>query len=137
MKLRRILYLLVLLLSYTGSVGGDAWLIWDHLHDFHGVEHVCHHDCGACAAHHKASVRCNCLAGHGEADRLLYVASAADASHRQQHAPVAVLPPFRLQSAPDAAVLPAHTARHTQRKVPLAAAPSLLHKGLRAPPVMA
>ena len=138
MKLRRILYLLVLLLSYTGSVGADAWMIWDHLHDFHGVEHVCHHDCDACAAHHKASVRCNCLAGHSEADRLLYVASGSDASHRQQHAPVAVLPPFRSQSLPDAATQPLLAARRrTQRKIPLAAAPLLLHKGLRAPPVMA
>lgn len=137
MKLRRIIYLLVLLLSYTGSVGGDAWLIWDHQHDSHGVEHICRHDCDSCAAHHKASVRCNCLAGHGEADRLLYVVSDSGTAHRQQHAPVAVLPPFRLQSDPNAAVRPAHTARYTQRKVPLAAAPSLLHKGLRAPPVTA
>jgi len=137
MKLRRIIYLLVLLLSYTGSVGADAWLIWDHLHDFHGVEHVCHHDCDACAAHHKASVRCNCLAGHNEADRLLYVASGTDAAQRQQHAPVAVLPPFRLQSAPDAAAQPIHATARMRRKIPLATAPLLLHKGLRAPPVTA
>lgn len=137
MKLRRILYLLVLLLSYTGSVGADAWMIWEHLHDFHGVEHVCRHDCDACTAHHKASVRCNCFSSHSEADRLLYIASDSNASHRQQHAPVAVLPSFRSQSLPDVAARPTDAAHHTQRKIPLAAAPALLHKGLRAPPVSA
>lgn len=137
MKLRRIVYLLVLLLSYTGSVGADAWMIWDHLHDFHGVEHVCRHNCDACATHHKAAVRCNCLVGHNEADRLLYVASDGDASHRQQHAPAAALPPFLWQRLPHVATQSIPAATRTRRKIPLAAAPLLLHKGLRAPPVLA
>jgi hypothetical protein len=50
---------------------------------------------------------------------------------------VAVLPPFRSQSVPDAASLPAHPAYRTRRKIPLDVAPFILHKGLRAPPVMA
>ena len=83
------------------------------------------------------SVRCNCLRDHNEADRQLYVCSNGDASHRQHHAPVAVLPPFRSQSVPDAASLPAHPAYRTRRKIPLDVAPFILHKGLRAPPVMA
>ena len=97
MKLRRMFFLLVLLLGQIGSVSTDAWMIWNHLRDFHGVEHVCRHD----------------------------------------HAPVAVLPPFRSQSVPDAASLPAHPAYRTRRKIPLDVAPFILHKGLRAPPVMA
>ena len=78
-----------------------------------------------------------CLRDHNEADRQLYVCSNGDASHRQHHAPVAVLPPFRSQSVPDAASLPAHPAYRTRRKIPLDVAPFILHKGLRAPPVMA
>ena len=105
MKLRRMFFLLVLLLGQIGSVSTDAWMIWNHLRDFHGVE--------------------------------LYVCSNGDASHRQHHAPVAVLPPFRSQSVPDAASLPAHPAYRTRRKIPLDVAPFILHKGLRAPPVMA
>ena len=110
MKLRRMFFLLVLLLGQIGSVSTDAWMIWNHLRDFHGVEHVCRHECDVCLAHHSASVRCNCLRDHNEADRQLYVCSNGDASHRQHHAPVAVLPPFRSQSVPDAASLPAHPA---------------------------
>lgn len=130
-------FLLVLLLSYTGSVGADAWMIWDHLRDYHGVEHTCRHECGACRAHHSSSVRCNCLGDHYEADRLLYIASSTDTSDRQHHAPVAILPPFRLQKLPDEVSRPAHPAYRTRRKVPLDAAPLILHKGLRAPPVTA
>jgi len=137
MKLRRIFFTLILLLSYTGSVGVDAWRIWDHLHEFHGVEHVCRHDCRMCAAHHKAAVRCNCTAGHGEADRLLYVASNGDASHRQHPAPVTDLPPFRLPHLCDAASQPVRTIRRMRRGVPLAAAPLIRHQGLRAPPARA
>ena len=137
MKLRQMFFLLVLLLSYTGSVGGDAWMIWDHLHDFHGVEHVCHHNHGNECIAHSTSVRCNCLGSHSEADHLLYVSSNGAASHRQQHMPVAVLPPFRLQSLPDETARPAHPAYRTRRKIPLDAAPLILHKGLRAPPVTA
>ena len=112
MKLRRMFFLLVLLLGQIGSVSTDAWMIWNHLRDFHGVEHVCRHECDVCLAN-------------------------GDASHRQHHAPVAVLPPFRSQSVPDAASLPAHPAYRTRRKIPLDVAPFILHKGLRAPPVMA
>ena len=137
MKLRRMFFLLVLLLGQIGLVSTDAWMIWNHLRDFHGVEHVCRHECDVCLAHHSASVRCNCLRDHNEADRQLYVCSNGDASHRQHHAPVAVLPPFRSQSVPDAASLPAHPAYRTRRKIPLDVAPFILHKGLRAPPVMA
>ena len=97
MKLRRMFFLLVLLLGQIGSVSTDAWMIWNHLRDFHGVEHVCRHECDVCLAHHSSSVRCNCLSDHNEADRQLYVCSNGDASHRQHHAPVAVLPPFRSQ----------------------------------------
>lgn len=137
MKLRQIFFLLVLLLSYTGSVAGDAWMIWSHLHDFHAVEHVCHHDnCNKCIAH-STSVRCNCFGTHSEADRLLYISSNGDLSHRQQHTPVAILPPFRLQSLPDEVTQPAHPAYCTRRKIPLDVAPYILHKGLRAPPVAA
>ena len=109
MKLRRMFFLLVLLLGQIGSVSTDAWMIWNHLRDFHGVEHVCRHECDVCLAHHSASVRCNCLRDHNEADR----------------------------SVPDAASLPAHPAYRTRRKIPLDVAPFILHKGLRAPPVMA
>lgn len=137
MKFRQICFLLVLLLSYTGSVAADAWMIWDHLHDFHGVEHVCHHDHGNECIAHSTTVRCNCLGSHSETDHLLYVVSNADASLRQHHTPVAVLPPFRLQSAPDEASQPAHPAYRTRRKIPLDVAPFILHKGLRAPPVAA
>ena len=90
MKLRRMFFLLVLLLGQIGSVSTDAWMIWNHLRDFHGVEHVCRHECDVCLAHHSASVRCNCLRDHNEADRQLYVCSNGDASHRQHHAPVPV-----------------------------------------------
>ena len=85
MKLRRMFFLLVLLLGQIGSVSTDAWMIWNHLRDFHGVEHVCRHECDVCLAHHSASVRCNCLRDHNEADRQLYVCSNGDASHRQHH----------------------------------------------------
>lgn len=33
-------------------------MIWNHLRDFHGVEHVCRHECDVCLAYHSASVRC-------------------------------------------------------------------------------
>ena len=69
MKLRRMFFLLVLLLGQIGSVSTDAWMIWNHLRDFHGVEHVCRHECDVCLAHHSASVRCNCLRDHNEADQ--------------------------------------------------------------------
>ena len=55
MKLRRMFFLLVLLLGQIGSVSTDAWMIWNHLRDFHGVEHVCRHECDVCLAHHSAS----------------------------------------------------------------------------------
>ena len=87
MKLRRMFFLLVLLLGQIGSVSTDAWMIWNHLRDFHGVEHVCRHECDVCLAHHSASVRCNCLRDHNEADRQLYVCSNGDASHRQHPCP--------------------------------------------------
>ena len=57
MKLRRMFFLLVLLLGQIGSVSTDAWMIWNHLRDFHGVEHVCRHECDVCLAHHSASGR--------------------------------------------------------------------------------
>lgn len=137
MKPRQIFFTLILLLSYTGSVGADAWRIWDHLRDFHCVEHVCHHDCDACAAHHKAALRCNCPAGHGEADRQLYIASNADASHRHHPAPVADLPAFRGQHLCSAALLPVKTVRRMQCAVPLSTAPLIGHQALRAPPARA
>jgi len=120
MKLRRMFFLLVLLLGQIGSVSTDVWMIWNHLRDFHGVEHVCRHECDVCLAHHSASVRCNCLRDHNEADRQLYVCSNGDASHRQHHAPVAVPVAERTRRgfAAGASGL-SHTAENSARRGPV------------------
>lgn len=137
MKLRRLLFLLLLTLSYTSSVVGDAWMMWDHLRTFHGIEHVCHHDdaVGECTAHH-ASMRCHCYGGHGDADHLLYIVTASDTSHRH-HAPTAILPSHRAQELPDPEAVALHSVRRIQRSTALLSAPDLSSRGLRAPPVLA
>ncbi len=137
LQLRRLLFLLLLTLSYTGSVAGDAWMMWDHLRTFHGIEHVCHHDdaAGECTAHH-ASMQCHCYGGHGDADHLLYVVVTNDASQRH-HAPVATLPPCRTQALPDPESALLHSLHRIQRSIALLSAPALSSRGLRAPPVLA
>lgn len=137
MKLRHLLFLVLLTLGYCGSVVGDAWMMWDHLHTFHGIEHVCHHDktTGACSAHH-TSMRCLCHGGHGDADRLLYTVVNGDTSQRHHH-PVAVLPSFRITELPDAKDESIHPTYRIQRSFALASAPDLLSRGLRAPPAAA
>ena len=122
MKLRRMFFLLVLLLGQIGSVSTDAWMIWNHLRDFHGVEHVCRHECDVCLAHHSASVRCNCLRDHNEADRQLYVCSNGDASPtpgaRIRSAAVPVAERTRRGFAAGASGL-SHTAENSARRGPV------------------
>lgn len=139
MKRLREIWLVAMIVAYLVPVVGEPLLAWDHQRRYHAgpqaeLLHCCEHHTAAEALAHRAVLRCDCLPGHADADRLLCTVAALDAEHRHFAVPVLALHASLSHSALAPEVHCAHCEHYLRRSDALPAAPLLLPAGLRAPP---